>query len=198
MVVIIDNYDSFTYNLVHLVGAYRDDIKVVRNDEITLEELEGLEPTHIIISWPGYPKDAGICKELVQAMKKKVPILGICLGHQGICEEFGARIIPAEKPIHGKNGNIHIANGSRNFYGLPPMIMAGIYHSLIVDRDTLTDDLLIIAEDDEGLVMAVKHRQYEIYGLAFHPESILTPQGDKIIENFLKIGGVPIDTGSNL
>jgi anthranilate synthase component 2 len=189
MVLLIDNYDSFSYNLVQLAGSLGADIKVVRNDELTVDEIRELEPDHIILSpGPGYPKDAGICKELVTRLKKEVPILGVCLGHQAICEAFGATITHAKKLMHGKQSNIHIANGARLFHGLPPIIQAARYHSLIGERESLTDDLLVIAEDDEGELMAVKHRIYEIYGVQFHPESILTPMGELIMRNFLSIG----------
>ncbi len=190
MILLIDNYDSFSYNLVQLAGSIGADIKVIRNDELTVEEIHKSKPTHIILSpGPGYPGDAGICEELVSSLKGEVPILGVCLGHQAICEVFGATISLAKKLMHGKQSNIHIANGARIFHGLPPIIQAARYHSLIAKKDTLPDDLLVIAEDDEGEIMAIKHRSYEIYGLQFHPESILTPQGEVIMRNFLKIGG---------
>lgn len=193
MILIIDNYDSFTYNLVQLAGGIGADCKVFRNDELTLEQVQRLQPTHIILSpGPGYPKDAGICEEVIQKLKGVVPILGVCLGHQAICEVFGARITLAKRLMHGKQSNIHIANGANVFHGLPPIIKAARYHSLIANKDTLPDDLLVIAEDDDGEVMAIKHRNYEIYGLQFHPESILTPQGATIMKNFLKIGGEEI------
>lgn len=190
MILLIDNYDSFAYNLVQLAGRFNPDINVIRNDEKTIEEIEIMRPSHIIISpGPGYPKNAGICEELITRIKGKVPILGICLGHQAICEAFGASIVHAKRLMHGKQSSIHIANGSRVFNGLPPIIMAARYHSLIAKRESLPDELLVIAEDEEGEVMGVKHRDYEIYGLQFHPESILTPQGGVIMNNFLKIGG---------
>ena len=190
MILLIDNYDSFSYNLVQLAGGFCTDIQVVRNDKMTLEEIKALNPSHIILSpGPGFPKDAGICEKVVHEMKGIVPILGVCLGHQAICETFNAKIDLAEHLMHGKKSNIHIANGSAIFRGLAPIISAARYHSLIVKRDTLPDDLLVIAEDDDEQVMAVKHRDYEIYGLQFHPESILTPEGAVIMENFLKIGG---------
>ena len=190
MVLLIDNYDSFSYNLVQLAGAINSNIHVIRNDEKTLEEIQKIRPSHIIISpGPGHPKDAGICEELIDKMKGTVPILGICLGHQAICEVFGASIVLANRIMHGKQSSIHIANGSRIFKGLPPVIQAARYHSLIAQRTSLPDELLVIAEDEEGEVMGVKHRDYEIYGLQFHPESILTPQGAVIMKNFLSIGG---------
>jgi len=190
MILMVDNYDSFTYNLVHLAGAITRDVRVIRNDEMTVEQLEKMSFTHMIISpGPGYPKDAGICEEAIQRMKGKVPILGICLGHQAICETFGASIIPAKRLMHGKQSNIYIANGSGIFKGLPPIIQAARYHSLAAERSSLPDELLVIAEDEQGEVMGVKHRHYEIYGLQFHPESILTHQGSVIVSNFLKMGG---------
>ena len=190
MILMIDNYDSFTYNLVQLAGSINPDIKVIRNDEMTVEEIRSLHPSHLILSpGPGFPKDAGICEQVICEMKAEVPILGVCLGHQAICEVFGAKITHAKQLMHGKQSNIHIANGSAVFKGLPPIIPAARYHSLIAERESLTDELLVIAEDDSGEVMAVKHRDYEIYGLQFHPESILTPKGSIILQNFLNIGG---------
>jgi len=191
MILLIDNYDSFSYNLVQLAGSIKEiEIKVIRNDEMTVEEIEQLNPTHIILSpGSGYPKDAGVCEEVIMHMRGKVPILGICLGHQAICEAFGATIGPAKTLMHGKQSSIHIANGNAIFKGLAPIIQGARYHSLIAKRETLPDELLVIAEDNENEVMAVKHRDYEIYGLQFHPESILTPQGDVIMKNFLEIGG---------
>lgn len=193
MILLIDNYDSFSYNLVQLAGSICDDIKVIRNDEMTVEEIKQLNPSHIIISpGPGYPINAGVCEQVIEQMKELVPILGVCLGHQAICEVFGAKIVLAKQLIHGKQSNIHIANGSQVFKGLPPIILAARYHSLIAKKDSLPDELLVIAEDDSGEIMAVKHRDYETYGLQFHPESILTPQGAIIMKNFLQIGGAEL------
>ena len=194
MILLIDNYDSFSYNLVQLAGAIQPNIRVVRNNAITAEEVKALKPSHIILSpGPGFPKDAGICEDVVRLCKGEIPILGICLGHQAICEEFGATICHAAQLMHGKKSSIHIANGSAVFRGLPPMIEAARYHSLIAKRSTLPDALLVIAEDAAGEVMAVKHRDYEVYGLQFHPESVLTAQGNRIMENFLAIGGAQHD-----
>lgn len=190
MVLIIDNYDSFTYNLYQYAGAFSPDVRVICNDEMSVSETEKLKPSHIIISpGPGRPADAGICEEAVLRFADKLPILGICLGHQAICESFGAKITYAKTLMHGKRSMVHIANGSQIFLGLPPLLEAGRYHSLSAARDTLPDELLVIAETDDGEVMGVKHRDYDVYGLQFHPESILTPDGVKIIENFLRIGG---------
>ena len=190
MVVLIDNYDSFSYNLYQQIGSIRADIQVVRNDEMDVDAIRTLHPSHIIISpGPGYPKDAGVSEAIIREMKGEVPILGVCLGHQAICEVFGAEICHAKELMHGKQSTIHIANGSAIFKGLPPIMKAARYHSLIAKRESLPDELLVIAEDSIGEVMAVKHRDYEIYGVQFHPESILTPDGKLIIENFLQIGG---------
>ena len=190
MILIIDNYDSFTYNLLQLAGSFDPDIKVIRNDRMSVGDIVEMRPSHLIISpGPGYPKDAGICRELILGVRGMMPILGICLGHQVICEAFGAAVVPARQPVHGKRRDIHIANGSSIFKGLPPVIQAGRYHSLTVRREDLPEDLLVIAEDSEEEIMGVKHRDHEIYGLQFHPESILTPHGAVIMSNFLKIGG---------
>jgi anthranilate synthase component 2 len=189
MILLIDNYDSFSYNLYQYVGMINPDIRVIKNDEMSLAEIAALAPDHIIVSpGPGRPADAGICEEVIDYFKDKTPILGVCLGHQAICEVFGGTVTYASTLMHGKSSNVHIANGSPIFRGLPPIIAAGRYHSLSAERSSLPDDLLIIAEDDDGEVMAVKHRHYDVYGVQFHPESILTQDGHKMIENFLKIG----------
>lgn len=189
MILIIDNYDSFTYNLAQAVGSVQSDLAVRRSDSLTAREALEMRPTHVILSpGPGCPRDAGICEELIRQIGD-VPLLGVCLGHQAVCEAFGAEITRCPRLMHGKASDIHIANGSAIFRGLAPVIRAGRYHSLIARRASLPDELLVIAEDDGGEVMAVKHRDREIYGVQFHPESILTPQGARIIENFLKIGG---------
>jgi len=189
MILLIDNYDSFSYNLFQLIGVINNDIKVIRNDELTIEEIEALHPSHIIISpGPGRPADAGICESVIRYFTGKIPILGVCLGHQAICEVFGATISYAKQLMHGKKSQIHIANGSQLFRGLPPIIEGARYHSLSMARETLPDELVIIAEDSLGEVMGVKHRNADVYGVQFHPESILTPNGRTILENFLNIG----------
>lgn len=190
MILLIDNYDSFSYNLYQYIGEINSEIKVVKNDEITLEEIEKLKSSHIIISpGPGRPSDAGICEDVIKYFKGRIPILGVCLGHQAICEAFGGNITYAKKLIHGKMSSIHIANGSPIFNGLPPIIEGARYHSLAADRKSLPDEILIIAESDNEEIMGIKHRDYNVFGLQFHPESILTPKGKRIIENFLSIGG---------
>lgn len=188
MILLIDNYDSFSYNLVQLIGELNPDIRVIRNDELTVEQIEELQPTHIILSpGPGYPKDAGVCEEVVEKLKGKIPILGVCLGHQGICEVFGANICHAKQLMHGKKSNVKIDNTDAIFRGLPERIDVARYHSLIADIDTMPKVLKVISVDDNNEVMAVRHRDYPVYGLQFHPESILTPDGRVMIENFLNI-----------
>lgn len=188
MLILIDNYDSFSYNLVQQAGSINPDIRVVRNDEVTVEEIEGLRPSHIILSpGPGYPQDAGVCEELVRRLAGRFPILGVCLGHQGICEVYGAEITRARKLMHGKKSIIHIDNTCPIFRGLPAKIEGARYHSLSARRETIPDLLQVVAEDDRGEVMAVKHLHYNVYGVQFHPESILTPLGDIIMENFLAL-----------
>lgn len=195
MILIIDNYDSFTYNLYQLAGQINPHIQVVRNDELTVGEIAELDVSHIILSpGPGRPENAGICVQLAKQLANKCPILGICLGHQAICQAYGATVGYAKELMHGKKSDIHIANGNAIFTGLSPLMQAGRYHSLAATRETLPDDLLIIAETQDGEVMGIKHRQYDLYGLQFHPESILTRDGGRIVENFLNLrGGVNHD-----
>lgn len=188
MILIIDNYDSFTYNLMQLAASIRDDIQVVRNDAMNVEQITALSPSHIILSpGPGYPKDAGICETLVSSLCGSIPILGVCLGHQAICEAFGAKISHAYKLMHGKTSRINIDNADPLFSGLPPAIEAARYHSLVAVRGTLPDVLAVTAEDENGEVMAVRHKQYNVFGLQFHPESVLTPDGCQIMKNFLEV-----------
>ena len=190
MILIIDNYDSFTYNLVQLIGGLNPDIQVVRNDAMTAAEIEKLAPSHIILSpGPGYPKQAGVCEDVIERISGKIPILGVCLGHQAICEVFGAKITHAVKLMHGKMSTIIIDTDIPVFKGLPGKIDAARYHSLIAERDTIPPTLCVIAHDETGEVMAVKHRDFDVYGLQFHPESILTPTGETLIQNFLSTGG---------
>ncbi len=187
MVLLIDNYDSFTYNLVQLIGQFDPDIKVARNDAITVSEIVELNPDRVVISpGPGKPKDAGICEEVIKKLNGKYPILGVCLGHQAICEVYGATVTYAPTLMHGKQSDIHIASGSEIFRGLPPIIQAARYHSLAADKYTIPDTLRIIAESDDGTVMAVEHESAPTFGIQFHPESIMTPMGKEIIENFIK------------
>ncbi len=187
MILLIDNYDSFSYNLYQLVGKINPNIRVVRNDEYTCRELEAMQPERIIISpGPGRPADAGICEEAISCFAGKVPILGVCLGHQAICETFGATITYAKKLMHGKMSLANIDITCKLFRGLEDKIEVARYHSLAASADTLPEELEVIARTEDNEIMAVKHKNYEIYGVQFHPESILTPKGTKILENFLE------------
>lgn len=186
MILIIDNYDSFTYNLYQYVGEFYKDILVVRNDEITLEEIRNLKPEGIILSpGPGRPEAAGICVELVRNLGGEIPILGICLGHQAIGYAFGGNIVRAPEIKHGKVSVI-TNDGSGLFNGLKESLKVMRYHSLIVEKDTLPGELRVNAETEDGIIMAMKHKDYAIMGLQFHPESILTEQGKSMIKNFLE------------
>jgi len=189
MVLLVDNYDSFSYNLVQMIGEKEKNIKVIRNDEYTCEEIAEMGPSHIILSpGPGRPVDAGKCEEIVLFFKERVPILGVCLGHQAICEVFGATITYAKRLQHGKMSIAEIDTKSKIFEGLPEKIEVGRYHSLAADEKTIPNCLNIIARSVDGEIMAVKHENYEIYGLQFHPESILTKHGKEIIANFMEKG----------
>jgi anthranilate synthase component 2 len=186
MLLLIDNYDSFTYNLYQYIGHFEKDIKVVRNDKITIEDIEKMNPDHIVLSpGPKTPKEAGICIELIQHFYKKKPILGICLGHQSIGDALGGVVKHAKSLYHGKSSVIEF-NKDPIFNGIESPVQVARYHSLIVEKDSLPEDLSILSEY-EGEIMAMKHKSYPVYGLQFHPESILTEHGMTIIENFLKI-----------
>lgn len=186
MILLIDNYDSFSYNLFQLIGSIDPDVQVVRNDAVTVEDIERMNPRAIIISpGPGKPSDAGICIEAVRHFAGKVPILGVCLGHQAICEAFGATVSYAKELMHGKQSEITVDNSCLLFKGLPGKIEAARYHSLAALGDTIPDELVVTAKTEDGEVMAVRHRSCSIYGVQFHPESILTPMGRTILENFL-------------
>ncbi|WP_069999589.1 anthranilate synthase component II [Cellulosilyticum sp. I15G10I2] len=188
MILIIDNYDSFTYNLYQYIGKFNEDIQVFRNDKITIEEIEALGPTHIIISpGPKYPKDAGISIETIRYFSGKIPILGVCLGHQSIGEAYGSKVIKARNILHGKQSAIYVDNTSTLFKGLPSTLIAGRYHSLIVEKESLTDALEVVAEDENGEIMSLKHKEYPVFGVQFHPESILTEDGEIMIKNFLEV-----------
>lgn len=188
MVLLIDNYDSFSYNLYQFIGAIDPDIKVVRNDEITADEIKRLAPDRIVISpGPGRPADAGICIEVIKKLYTGIPILGICLGHQAIYEAFGGTVSYASKLMHGKSSDVTVDTNNPLFERLPGLIQAGRYHSLAGTKETLPGDLRVIAQTDDGEIMAICHKDYPTYGVQFHPESILTPKGKIIIENF--IGG---------
>lgn len=192
MILLIDNYDSFSYNLFQLIGEVNPDILVYRNDKITLDEINNLNPDAIILSpGPGKPEDAGICIDLVNEFYDKIPILGVCLGHQAICTAFGGKISYAKRLMHGKSSEIS-TDDDEIFKNLESKITVGRYHSLSLLEDSLPDSLNVISKaDDDGEIMAVKHNEFDVYGLQFHPESILTPDGLIIIKNFMeKIGMV--------
>ena len=187
MILLIDNYDSFSYNLYQLIGEVNSNIKVFRNDKITIEEVKDLNPEAIILSpGPGKPENAGICINLVKEFHDSIPILGVCLGHQAICAAFGGKISHAKRLMHGKSSKISL-DYDYVFKGLPSEITVGRYHSLSLIEDTLPECLEIISKaKDDKEIMAVKHKNYNVYGLQFHPESILTPNGIIIIENFIE------------
>ena len=188
MLLVIDNYDSFTYNLVQYLGELGAEMRVFRNDEITLEEIENdLKPDKILISpGPGTPDDAGVSLEVLEKFGERVPVLGVCLGHQAIGQIFGGRVVRAPLPVHGKPVEI-IHDGKTLFKDLPQNFEAGRYHSLIVERESLPECLEISAESADGLIMGLRHKSYKIEGVQFHPESILTPEGKKLLRNFLEI-----------
>ncbi len=188
MILLIDNYDSFSYNLYQFVGTVNPDIRVVRNDELSVAQLLALRPSHILLSpGPGYPRDAGVCVEAAAELGKEIPLLGVCLGHQAVCEAYGATVSHAKRLMHGKQSEISLDAGCPLFRGLPRRILAARYHSLAALRESLPDCLRVTAETDDGEVMAVAHRDYPTYGLQFHPESILTPEGMSILRNFLAL-----------
>lgn len=188
MVLLIDNYDSFSYNLYQLAGSITDDIKVIRNDELTADEIKALNPNHIILSpGPGYPSKAGVCEEVVKELGGSVPILGVCLGHQAICEALGGKIVHAYELMHGKSSEVEIDADCKIFHGMKPKETVARYHSLIAERSSLPDCLKITASDSRGEIMAVSHKTFDIYGLQFHPESILTDNGKTMMKNFLSI-----------
>ena len=187
MILLIDNYDSFSYNLFQLIGSLNPDIKVIRNDAFSVQEIEQMKPESIILSpGPGRPEDAGVCIDVVKELGEKIPILGVCLGHQAICMAYGGTISYAKELMHGKQSVTEIDGECPIFQALPKNIPVARYHSLALKEETLPECLVITAKTDDGEVMAVMHKNYPVYGLQFHPESILTPDGKTIIQNFLR------------
>jgi len=187
MLLMIDNYDSFTYNLVQYLGQLDEEIQVYRNDGITIEEIRELQPDSIFLSpGPGAPKDAGITVEVIRNFYRTIPIMGICLGHQAIGYAFGAEVVRADYIMHGKTSGI-VNDGKTIFRGLPSPFDAGRYHSLILKRTSIPSTLHISAETAKGEIMGVRHRHYPVEGVQFHPESILTPRGKRIMRNFLQL-----------
>jgi anthranilate synthase component 2 len=190
MILLIDNYDSFSYNLYQLLGEINPDIKVIRNDELSVEEIRALKPSHIILSpGPGRPEDAGVIEEVAKTLGKEIPLLGVCLGHQAICDSFGATITYAKELMHGKQSTVSLDTNSLLFKDCDLQTKVARYHSLVVDPQTLPDCFKVTSVTEDGVVMAIEHKDYPIYGVQFHPESIMTPEGRKILKNFLQIKG---------
>ncbi len=188
MILLIDNYDSFSYNLFQLVGSLDPDIKVIRNDAYTVKEIEDMKPDAIILSpGPGRPEDAGICIPVVKELGGKIPLLGVCLGHQAICTAYGGTISYAKKLMHGKQSDTRLDKDCYLFNNLPDIIPVARYHSLALLEETLPECLEITARTTDGEIMAVMHKEYPVYGLQFHPESILTPDGKTILSNFINL-----------
>ncbi len=188
MILLIDNYDSFSYNLYQLIGSMEPDIKVIRNDELSVDEISMLEPDKIILSpGPGRPENAGIITAVVKELGSKIPILGVCLGHQAICQSFGAVITYAPQLMHGKQSEVCLDTDTPLFAGCSRKTAVARYHSLIADKTTIPDCLMITAETDDGEIMAVQHKEKKIFGVQFHPESIMTPEGSKMLKNFINI-----------
>lgn len=187
MILLIDNYDSFSYNLYQLIGEIDPDIQVIRNDGCTVEEIRAKKPDRIILSpGPGRPEQAGVTMEVVTALGGEIPILGVCLGHQAICAAFGATITYAKALMHGKQSEVRFEADCPLFRGCPESAPVARYHSLAADAATMPECLRVTASTTDGEVMAVQHREYPIYGVQFHPESILTPDGKTILQNFIK------------
>lgn len=185
MILMIDNYDSFTYNLVQYLGQLGAEVEVRRNDEISLQQIREMDPEAIFLSpGPCTPREAGITVEVIKAFHRTKPLMGVCLGHQAIGDAFGAEVVRASRLMHGKTSRIN-NDGRTIFKGLPNPLTAGRYHSLIIERTTLPPLLEISAETEEGEIMGIRHRDYPVEGIQFHPESILTPNGKRIIKNFL-------------
>ena len=188
MILIIDNYDSFTFNLYQYVGTLNSDVKVYRNDALSVKEIAELNPQRIILSpGPGYPEDAGVCEELLNELPGLCPILGVCLGHQAICTAYGGTVTYADRMMHGKTSVIRVNTDTPLFRGSKEEMTVGRYHSLAAREETLPDCLEITARTAEGEIMAVQHREYPVYGVQFHPESILTPDGIHLFNNFLEV-----------
>lgn len=190
MILLIDNYDSFSYNVYQLVSSVAEDVRVIRNDDYTPDEIKAMEPKAIILSpGPGKPKDAGVCLDVIQQLRGSIPILGICLGHQAICEAYGGTVGYAKELMHGKQKPIRKTMESKLLKGLQPVFFAARYHSLSAEEATLPKELQVIARSDDadGEVMAVEDAANNVFGVQFHPESVMTPEGKQIIENFMEV-----------
>lgn len=187
MILLIDNYDSFSYNLYQYIGEIDPDIKVIRNDELSIKELRELAPERIILSpGPGRPEDAGIIIEAVKELGKDIPFLGVCLGHQAICSAYGAKITYAKRLMHGKQSEVSFDLNSPLFRNCPEQSLVARYHSLAASSETIPDSLKVTAKTIDGEIMAVQHTEYPVFGVQFHPESIMTPYGKTILYNFIK------------
>ena len=187
MVLVIDNYDSFTYNLVQYLGELKADVQVHRNDQITVEQIHALKPDRLLVSpGPCSPKEAGLSNEIIREFGQKIPLFGVCLGHQCIGYTFGAKVVVNYRMMHGKTSMIK-HDGEDLFEGMPNPFAATRYHSLVIQRDTLPDCIEVTAETDEGEVMGIRHKEFPIWGVQFHPESILTESGRTIMKNFLNL-----------
>lgn len=188
MILLIDNYDSFSYNLYQYVGEINPDISVIRNNEKAVEEIRGMKPDHIILSpGPGRPEDAGVCMEVVTGLNGEIPILGVCLGHQAICAALGGVVTHAKELMHGKQSVVRLDHACPLFSGCGDEIPVARYHSLAAKEETLPKELIVTATADDGEVMGVMHEKMPVYGLQFHPESIMTPDGKTILRNFLNL-----------
>ena len=186
MILLIDNYDSFSYNLYQLIGEIHPDIKVIRNDELTVEEIRSLKPERIILSpGPGRPENAGVIVEVAKTLGKEIPILGVCLGHQAICMAYGAEVTYAKELMHGKQSEVTFDKNSLLFQGCSESSLVARYHSLAAEKSSIPEELKVTALTGDGEVMAVQHIRYPIYGVQFHPESIMTPEGKRMLENFI-------------
>ena len=194
MILLIDNYDSFVYNLYQFLAVEDPDVRLVRNDRITPEEALSMEPDAIVISpGPGKPSDAGVCIELIRQLKGRIPILGVCLGHQAIGEAFGATVTHASRLMHGKTSLLTDVADDIIFKGIKKPAQVARYHSLSVQESTLPEELEVTARSEDGEIMAMRHREYPIYGLQFHPESVMTPEGSAMIRNFLEAAGTAVN-----
>ena len=194
MILLIDNYDSFVYNLYQFLAVEDPDVRLVRNDRITPEEALSMEPDAIVISpGPGKPSDAGVCIELIRQLKGRIPILGVCLGHQAIGEAFGATVTYASRLMHGKTSLLTDVADDIIFKGIKKPVQVARYHSLSVQESTLPEELEVTARSEDGEIMAMRHREYPIYGLQFHPESVMTPDGPVMIRNFLEAAGTAVN-----
>ena len=189
MILLIDNYDSFSYNLFQLIGELNPEVRVVRNDELSVAEIASLDPSHIVISpGPGRPEGAGISIEVIQRLGEQFPILGVCLGHQAICTAFGTKVVHAERIMHGKQSLVRFDKNCPLFKDLPEEDLVARYHSLAADSETMADCLKVVAFTvDRNEIMAVQHQTNAVFGLQFHPESILTPRGRTILRNFVEL-----------